>query len=316
MKNIIHFRADYDTILHIDGKLAGVCGKDDSLDIIPQKDKMYVTFSTPNMLSQAMCLYNMCDVPCCDNEYLECIPYMNRHYDFCYHPICYRDHCLERVLYSILLGKLFINVIGKNKDCVSTLSIFENNHLKMSYDIKPFDDIECTQFGKVIVLICKKDSKYQFVLIDTKDYTITQNYQCDHISVDKNTIHTLQYLDDLVGQGIVCNYDTTKNMECTSYPVYRDKKAYDISDRRLLPYALLMCIKSNNIKHAKSFLASNISACSDDNLKDYFGDIKGIYPDPYSQSENHYYYTIKCDKYKKYDFIIEGDKIVDINEID
>ena len=248
MKNIIHFRADYDTIIHIDGQMAGICNKENCVDIIPQKDKMYVTFSTPNMLSQAMCFYDLCNTPCCDNEYIECIPYMNRHYDCYYHPIRYRDRCMEKILYSIIIGKLFISIIGKDKNCVSTLSIFDNNHPKFSYDIAPYDDMECGLFGKTLVCISKKDNKYHFMCIDTNYYTIKQNYICDHINVQKNIIRTLQYLDDLVGQGIVCNYDTTSNMECESYPIYRNKKAYDVTDNQLVPYALLMCIKADNIK--------------------------------------------------------------------
>ncbi len=315
MKNIIHFRADYDTIIHIDGQMAGICNKENCVDIIPQKDKMYVTFSTPNMLSQAMCFYDLCNTPCCDNEYIECIPYMNRHYDCYYHPIRYRDRCMEKILYSIIIGKLFISVIGKDKNCVSTLSIFDNNHPKFSYDIAPYDDIECSLFGKTLVCISKKDNKYHFMCIDTNDYTIKQNYICDHINVQKNIIRTLQYLDDLVGQGIVCNYDTTSNMECESYPIYRNKKAYDVTDNQLVPYALLMCIKADNIKHAKSLLAPQIANASDDKLKEYFGKIQSIFPDPYTQNKNHFYYTIKNEKYQKYDFTVENNKILDINEI-
>ncbi len=313
MKKFLHITSKIDTIAYIDGQYAGVITCDHPLDIISDR-KLYMTLNSQGYLPQAITLDCACD-DIIDSDCMECIPYLNHHYDCNYTPIPMICPNYFNVIFSIILSKYYLCVLGGGKSPICNIQLFDNNKLKFSGTLEQFDDIDCTLFGNNIIVITKKDNTYAFMRIDTSECKLAEYYPCSKVSITKDSITTLRYLDDPVGQGVVSVY-TTSSSAPEVYPVYRTDHAYPIDIDRLIPYGLLSCVEVKNFVHAKKYLSDNLATCKDSSLEKYFSDIQSIWPDPYTYSDNRYYYTVKSSEgYRKYIFEICDHKIVDIDEV-
>ena len=103
------------------------------------------------------------------------------------------------------------------------------------------------------------------------------------------------------------------NKEIENYQVYLDNyKA--TTHPSLIPYSFLEAVQNQNYKLAEGYIDKNLIQADETKLKQYFGDINKIYYNCYNLDKNKVNYTIYTDKYHNYNFYINQDKIIEIEE--
>ena len=152
------------------------------------------------------------------------------------------------------------------------------------------------------------DKKQYLLIFNTKSHKIIVEGIYSYIECTKTLVKAIKQNDSKFGYCKVVEFNLT-NKTHKFYNLTNKNKAstHQIS---LLPYQFLECLKYCDYKGAIDYL--NEQTTTPEKLKSYFGNIKEIYYNGYSDDIN---YTVLSDeKYRSFSFQIENDKIIDIEE--
>lgn len=313
-ENFLHFVSETPSTLTINGKYIGAIDNITSmeLDIITKANNIFVSYSPVSLDIQALpytfCL-NTFDKPRSENKYIKVIPFPNNNYDIIMKPFYYYQITNSNVLFNKTVGKYFVSIISDN---VCKITIYSGGSIVFNISIPSLVNVDVEEKkGLLIIKGILDENNYYLLIIDTTNFEILHNDTVQSIEVSS------EYITSYKKENTICKHARVFSLDMQSkftekYYVY-DKESYNEINEYLIPYALLECINVGDEKMTKSFLGNNLVSSNIQQLKNYFGDIKNIYFNRHNTNHK-LNYTIESNTFKNYNFIIEQNKIIDIEE--
>jgi hypothetical protein len=166
-----------------------------------------------------------------------------------------------------------------------------------------------------IIVEGASNDNYYLLIIKSDDMKILFDSNCQSIEKDNDTIECLTKLNDISKTAEV-NKINLKDKKIDKYYVYQFDEEIKPTSDILIPMNFLESIKIGDENVAKKLLSDSFSSANISTLNNYFGNFNEIYLNRHCNKVGIFNYTIKCDTFKNYDFIIENNKIIDIQEVE
>lgn len=313
-ENFLHFISETPGIVSINGKHIGnidniTCLE---LDIITKTNNIFVTYSpisdSQNVIPYTFSLSTL-EYPSTNNEYIKVIPFPNNNYDIIMKPFYYYQVSHSNVLFNKSVGKYFISIVSDN---VCRITIFSGGSIVFNINIQPLKNAKVDERkGILIIEGIVDDNNYYLLLIDSSNFEILYNDIVQSIEITNDNITSYKNMNTL------CHHAQINKLEFLSktkenYYVYANKNNTAINPL-LIPQTFLECIKVQDEVMAKAFLSNNLAESNINHFNNFFGDIKNIYFNRHNFS-NKLNYTIESNAMKNYNFIMENNKIIEIEE--
>lgn len=214
---------------------------------------------------------------------------------------------------STLLSKKIDNyTILTMVDTISTLSIFLDNKNLYTCKYANLCNLEYEKYKDLLIITGDSNQSKLLICYDTIDNKILLSDTYSNIEKNKDYIKALKCPNLTLLTGTVYSLNLS-NKEIENYQVYLDNyKA--TTHPSLIPYSFLEAVQNQNYKLAEDYIDKNLIQADETKLKQYFGDINKIYYNCYNLDKNKVNYTIYTDKYHNYNFYINQDKIIEIEE--
>jgi len=316
-ENFIHFLSKENCLLAINGKEIGLIDNKNNLelDIITKTDRIFVSYNTisnkKNMIPYTFQL-NTAEPLNTDNEYIKVVPFPNNNYDVIMSPFYYYQIDNSQVLLNKQIGNYFISIVSDNSSKITIYSgasiVFTLNTIKLK---------SATVSQKKDILTIKgivDEETYYLLILDSSNFTIIHNDISHSIEECDTDIQTLKNLKDIAHHSIVCKIDF-ESKTSQNYHVYENNFSAEPHSALLIPKLFLECINTNDEEIAKKYLIDKYQSTPLSQFRNYFGDIKNIYLNRHLILQDKLNYTVFTNSYKNYNFIMENNKIKDIEEV-
>ncbi len=246
------------------------------------------------------------NLPAGNGPNIHVVPYCNNHVDILLSPMRARSWQALREGYDQTFGR--VRVTENSDESCSYITIQLDGDTKFSTVCDKLSNIECQTNSYIMILGDCDNGKYVIVLDD--NFAPIVNGKCDIVENESDTLKVLINSCDIAKHGKVYEFNKS-NYTCDSYLVYLVNSPNRPTNTQLIPMAFLQAIKCNNLSLAKSYMSNG--DISDEQLTNYFGTISDVYYNVYDT--NNINYTVVGDVIKSYNFILNGDKIADIEEV-
>lgn len=239
------------------------------------------------------------------SDEIDVVPF-NTHTEICYNPT------------QLPLNQSFTQILGKKYGSFyftinnSDKSFLNIDELKYSHKstIPKLLYANFNIVGTVISIMGETETKLTYILLfNTKTKKVVLETLANSVEITKNTIRAIKFYPTITGYGKVFEFDNT-TQKLNNYNVYKESKPHIVTTNELIPYAFLECLKYGDYNLAKHYLTDNL--VSTEHLKKYFGMVREIYYNGFSENEINY--TILSDTYHNYTFSISDFKISEIEE--
>lgn len=316
-ENFLHFLSDVPSNLECNGQNIGFIDNERifELDLLTKTEHVFINY-IPISQSQQSIPYtfklNTENTPFSDNSYIKIIPFPNNHYDIIMKPFYYYQITDSQVLYSGSIDKYFISITNNEQ---TNITIFSGANIVFNKSITKIINVKVEKNENVIVITGIIDeNNYHLILIDITNFNLVYDDIIQSIEDCKNIIKTYKPINTLCNHAKVFNYNFSTKESDTFY-VYEDDNEKSSIPPILIPQAFLECVKIQDENLCKSFLTNNFNNTKIEHLEGYFGKINEIYFNRHQTNSNKINYTIKSDRYRNYNFLLDNNKIYDIEEI-
>ena len=316
-ENFIHFLSQVPCQLSINGSNIGIIDNINTmeLDILTKTDKLYVTYNPisnqNNLLSYTFQL-NTQGHPTTDNEYIKVVPFPNNNYDIIMTPFYYYQIDQNKVLLNQQIGKYYISITSDN---ITRITIFSGASIVFTINTIQLQSAKATINKDIIIIEGIVDVEtYYLLVIETEHFKILHNDISHSIEVGDDYIQSLKNLKDISHHSIVYKIDKN-NKTCQDYRVYENNICTEPHSTLFIPKVFLESLQTHDEALAKKYLCSDYLSTPFDKYLGYFGDIKEIYLNRHFIRQDQLNYTILSNEYKNYNFIMENNKIKEIEEI-
>lgn len=316
-ENFLHFLSKTPCMLSINGENVGEVDNKNSneLDVITKTNHIYITY-TPISEKQQVLPYtaqiNTSTTPTTNNENIKIIPFPNNHFDIIMSPYyCYQIK-ESKVLFNGTIGKYFVSIVC---DSMTKIIIYSGVTIIFSLNILPITDVKVEEQKGIIIIEGVVDEKTFYLLaIDTTSFKVLYNDIVHSIEKNQNEINAYKCINTLCSHAVVCNLNfSTKQSQ--NYHVFENENYnYNISTI-LIPQAFLECVKIGDETTAKRFLSPSFPNATINQFQDYFGNIQEIYPNRHIDNLHKINYTVKTKNLRNFNFILDNNLIIDIEEI-
>lgn len=315
-ENFIHFLSEEQCLININGENIGNIDNINNLelDIITKCNQIYVTY-TPISTKPNIPFTFLLDTKnkvYCENKFIKVIPFTDNHYDINMTPFYYHQNEQSKILLNSSIGKFLISITCDNS---TKITIFDNSSIVFSLNTTLLSSARAEIQKDILIVegIIDKNN-YYLLIIDTKSFEILHNDTSNSISKTTNNITSYKKLNNLSGHAQVFTFDYNNQKEI--YYVYENNSPKKIMYPDLIPLAFMEAIKINDDNLAKSYLHNSHANTPIQKFRDYFNTFDASYLNRHYQNENKYNYTIESNNiYKNYNFLMEDNKIKDIEEI-
>ena len=317
-ENFIHFLSTDKCQISINGSNIGIIDNVNTfeLDILTKAERLFVSYNPisqkTNYLSNTFEIINN-NILNSNNNYIKVVPFPNNHYDIIMKPFYYYQIDSTEVILNQQIGKYFVSIVTDN---VSRINIFSGASLVFSINIPKIKTAKASIEKDLLTIkgVIDNDT-YYLLVVDTTNFKIIHNDISHSIEISDKYIQSLKNLKDISHHSIVYKIDKEKkSLEC--YRVYENNTLKLPHSNFLIPHVFLEAIQQNDEKLAIDCLCLDLNNTTIQKLKNYFGDIESIHLNRHEIIANKLNYTIFANnKYKNYTFIIENNKIKDIEEI-
>lgn len=314
-ENFLHFMSETPSLININGKYLGQIDNENTveLDIITRTEHIFVGYSpitnSKNTIPYTFTLKTS-ETPSTENEYIKVVPFPSNNYDIIMKPFYYYQVNQSKVLFNNNLGKYFISIISDN---VCRITIFSGECIVFNINIVSLLEVKVEQVKDLIIIegVVDEDN-YYLLIVDTNNFQILHNGIVQSIENSTTYISSFRNLNTLCNHGKVFKIDT-QNKNIDNYCVYTQDNSNLQINNLLIPLAFAECIQVQDETMAKSFLGNNLCNTNINQLTEYFGNIQGIYFNRHNFTSK-LNYTIESNKMKNYNFIMNNNKIVEIEE--
>jgi len=316
-ENFIHFLSEEQCLININGNNIGNIDNINNLaiDIITKCNQVYVSYTpiskSPNI--PFTFLLNTKDNVSTDSEYIKVIPFPSNHYDIIMKPFYYYQVDHTKILLNTMIGKFFVSITS---DTSTKITIYDNTNVVFNLNTMALTSARA-EIQKDILIIegIIDDYNYYLLILDTKTFEILHNDISNSINRSATSITSYKKLNNLSGHAEVYSLDFEKK-EKESYHVYENNTPKIPLHNALIPKAFMEAIEIKDDKLAKSYLHASHSNTPIQKFRDYFKSFKNIYLNRHIQNDDKINYTIEYNNdYKNYNFLMEDNKIKDIEEI-
>lgn len=316
-QNFLHFLSDSPCNLECNGEKFGLIDNENTfeLDLLTKTNHVFINYIPISQSIQSIPYtfkLDTSETPSTDNNYIKIVPFPNNNYDIIMKPFYYYQVSNTNVLFNGKVNNFFISITNSNTTNIIVYSgssmVFNKNSTKLT-NVKIENKNDTLIFTGII-----DDKNYYLLIVDSNTFKILFEEIIQSIEDSSNGIITYQKSNTLCRHGKVCNFNFT-NKESNNYYVYDNSFQIDNVPTILIPQALLECVKISDEKSCKIFLDNKYNSTSISQIKSYFGDIEEIYLNRHQTFSNKINYTIKANKFKNFNFLIDNNKIYDIEEI-
>lgn len=314
-ENFLHFVSPVACSIYVNSKHLGTIDNKNvfELDILTKTNEILVTYE-PICGKEKYIPYSVyvstSHTPSCESEYANIIPFPNNNYDIILKPFLYHGIENSRVLINQSIDKYFVSILSSDNTYVT---IYSGASIVFRDNIPPLKKATVEYTNSIIIIRGVIDENtYYLMLIDSNNLSILHSDISHSINITSDEIESLKYIDNLPQHAEVCKIQLKSKTKEIFY-VYKNGKPRDTICKYLIPKAFLDGLKVNDEKLCKSLLSNTLSNSPLGKFKSYFGNIKAVYFNRHSSTPN-VNYTILSDEYKNYDFILENNKITEIEE--
>lgn len=316
-ENFIHFLSENTCLLDINGKNIGTIDNVNNMeiDIITKCDKIYVTYNpiiSHQNIPYSVLLDTQNNVKC-ENEYIEVVPFPNNQFDIIMKPFYYYQVNNSKILLNTMVGKFFISIVS---DTATKIIVYDGSNVVFSTNTTSLKSARAEIKKEVLIIEgIVDDSNYYLLILDTKTFEVLHNDISNSIDKTSENIVSYKRLKDISCHAEVCKFEFEKKSK-DIYHVYENNTPKFPLHPLLIPMAFIEAIKIKDDNLAKTFLHKDHINTPIEKFRDYFGEIKNIYLNRHDIKEDKINYTLlKKDGYNNYNFIMEENKIKDIEEI-
>ncbi len=316
-ENFLHFLSTIPSSISINGKALGLIDNKNvfEYDVLTDTKQIYINYepvcNTQNYLPYTAILETW-DTPTTDNQYIEVIPFPENNYDILLKPFYYYELKESKILLSKSIGNYFVSIRATNTTFVT---IFSGAAIVMETTIPKCTTARAELRENILIIEgVIKQNEYYILVVNTTDFSIIHSDMSHSIEYDISSIQTLKYLYNLPRNAEVCKIDI-KALNKEKFYVYEKNAPKYPTNNFLTPYYFLEGLMVGDNSYVKSLLGNNICDTPLEKLKSYFGNIHKIYPNRHLGGTQTINYTIKGDNYKNYNFILNNNKIIEIEEI-
>lgn len=316
-ENFIHFLSSYPCQLSINGQSVGIIDNSNTLelDIITKTENIYVSYNPisngKNLLPYTFKL-NTQNIPISDNAYIKIIPFPNNNYDIIMTPFYYYQIENSKIILNQQIGEYYINITSDN---ISRVTIFNRASIVFTINTIALKSAKAIIEKDIIIIEgIIDDYTYYLLVINASDFSIIHNDISHSIENSDDYIQTLKNLKDISHHAIVHKIDKRKKT-CQDYRVYENNICTEPHSPLLIPKVFLEGIKNHDEALIKKHLTQELSFTPLSKFQDYFGNIQEIYFNRHLVLQDKLNYSILTNTYKNYNFIMENNKIKDIEEI-
>lgn len=316
-QNFLHFLSEVPCLVGINGKTIEKIDNEKifECDIITNTSELFVSF-TPTITNKTYIPYTYLlktnDIPQTLNNQIKIIPFPYNNYDIIMKPFEISPIETRQVLCNKEVGKYFISIISGYK---TNVTIFSGASIIFTHTIENINKVKVEYLYENIIIEGISNENYYLLIIKSDDMKILFESKCQSIEKDNDFIECLTNLNDISKTAEV-NKISLKDQKIDRYYVYQFNEEIKPTSDILIPMNLLESIKIGDENVAKKLLSDNFNSATISTLSNYFGNFNEIYLNRHCNKVGIFNYTIKGNEYKNYDFIIENNKIIDIQEVE
>ncbi len=315
-ENFLHFVSPVKCSIFVNGKYIGAIDNKNTfeLDILTKTNDILVTYE-PICGKEKYIPYSVyistSHTPTCENDYVEIIPFPDNNYDIIFKPFLYHGIEKTQVLINQSVDKYFVSVLSSDS---TYITIYSGASIVFKKSIPSIQKATVEYINSVIIIRGVIDENtYYLMLIDGSNLSLLHSDICHSINISNDEIESLKYLNNIPQHAEVCKIQLKSKTKEIFY-VYKNGKPRETLCKYLIPKAFLDGLKVNDENLCKSLVSPSLGNSPLGKFKSYFGDIRGAYFNRHSTTPN-INYTILSDEYKNYDFILENNKINEIEEM-
>lgn len=316
-ENFLHFLSSTPCQININGKNIGFIDNINILeiDILTKTNKIFVSYNPISSNISAIPYtfeINTSSSPMTENEYIKIIPFPNNQYDIIMTPFYYYQIDKSKVLLNKELGKYYVSIVTDN---ITHVNIFSGASIVFTINIPKFISAKATLENEIICIEGVIDNEtYYLLVINTKDFSVLHNDISHSIENSDEIIESLKKIKDISHHCIIYQIKKAEKT-CQNYKAYEDNICREPHSALHIPKVFLEAIKLHDEKIIKNYLSPQLQSTPIEKFLTYFGEIKEIYLNRHNVLQDKFNYTIFCNKYKNYNFIMQNNKIIDIEEI-
>ena len=315
-ENFLHFLSPVPSRIECNGKYFGFIDNEHEfeLDLITKTNHIFISYIPISQENQSIPYtfkLNTDTAPSTTNEYIKIIPFPNNHYDIIMKPFYYYQITDSTVLFNTNIDNYFISITNST---VTNITIFSGKTIVFNKSIQKIINVKVEKKADTLIITGIIDSNnYSMLIIDTNNFHILYEDIVQSIDNNSTSISMLKNTNTVYNYSQVCKIDFSSK-QSENYFVYDDNIQYNSIHPFLLPQAFLESIKVADESLCKIFLDSQYNT-NTQKLKEYFGNIQEIYFNRHQNNPYKVNYTIKTDRYRNFNFLIDNNVIYDIEEI-
>ena len=316
-QNFLHFLSDVPCNLECNGQSVGFIDNTNTseIDLLTNTEHIFINYIPISQSNQSIPYtfkLNTNEEVDTDNKYIKVVPFPNNHYDIIMKPFYYYQVTDTQVLYNGNIDKYFISITNSN---ITNITIISGNMVVFNKNINKITNVKVEKNNDIIIITGIIDeTNYQLLLIDTQNFDLIYNETIQSIEEGLDTINTYKKINSLCQHAVVCKLDL-KSKQSQKYYVYDYNKQEQNIPTILIPQAFLENLVVNDENMIKNMVNTNFQNTPLPQFKDYFGNVQEIYLNRHQTDTNKINYTIFSDKYHNFNFLMDNNRIYDIEEI-
>lgn len=315
--NFLHLLSSAPCSMSINGNNLGYLDNKNNFefDIITKSNNVFVSYnpiSENNDFLPYTANINCTNIVNCNNKNIQIVPFPNNHWDIYFSPYKYLEENDSELIFSKNIGKYYISISNSNK---STINIFSSSSLLLNKTIEKITSANVDIKKDIIILQgIKNNDQYYILIFDTTNASIIYEDFVQSINISELNIESLKNLKDISHHSLVCkvNCDTKSSQK---YYVYENNICANPISFETIPQDFLECLKIGDEAKARSHLHPNLINANIAYFQKYFGDYQKIYLNRHQFLQMKLNYTLIGNNKKNYNFVMENNKIKDIEEI-
>jgi len=315
-ENFLHFLSHTPSQIEINGTNIGLIDNIScmELDIITKTNHLFITYKPISENISAIpytVKINSSNIPNCDNEHIKIIPFPNNNYDIIMKPFYYYQVSENNVLFNSSIDKYFVSVIT---DTLTNVTIYSGSSTMFHAKLPLFKAVK-VELKKELIIVqgLIDENTYYLLIIDTNNFSTIHSDISHSIEIDDTYLSTLKKMETICHHAEVVKVQiATKSKE--KFYVLENEQDKTINNY-IIPLAFLQCIQVGDIENAKKFISNNYSNTTIQQFQEYFGNISEIYLNRHDLVPQYFNYTVKSNNWKNYNFIMDKNIILDIQEI-
>lgn len=317
-ENFLHFISETPCLLSINGNNIGLIDNTTKMeiDLLVKTNQIYATFNPISEKNNSIPFtfrLNTLNTVKCDNEYIKIIPFPNNHYDIIMKPFYYYEISNPNILLNAMIGKFFVSIITDN---ATKITIYDGNNIIFNLTTIKMTSARGEMKKDLLIIEGVIDENiYYLLVVDTKNFEILHNDISNSIENTLENILTYKKLNDISHHAEIVKISfENKNIE--KYHVYENNTPRSPLNTLLIPMAFLESIKISDEKVCRQYLHSYHENTPILKFNNFFGNIEEIYLNRHDAIQEKINYTLLSSGiYKNYNFIMENNKIKDIEEL-